>query len=83
MMARPGYTKALITARNRDGLRSSAQHSLDMPNAGSTPSRTPSNRWPVPYANPVPVTRDGVVRLLRAAWAGEPRSNLTWRYKKD
>jgi hypothetical protein len=25
-----------------------------------------------PYANPVPVTRDGVVRLLRAAWAGEP-----------
>ena len=23
------------------------------------------------YANPVPVTRDGVVRLLRAAWAGE------------
>ncbi|GAA3775945.1 maleylacetate reductase [Streptomyces chiangmaiensis] len=25
-----------------------------------------------PYANPVPVTRDGVVRLLQAAWAGEP-----------
>lgn len=25
-----------------------------------------------PYANPVPVTRDGVGRLLRAAWAGEP-----------
>jgi maleylacetate reductase len=25
-----------------------------------------------PYANPQPVTRDGVTRLLRAAWAGEP-----------
>ena len=25
-----------------------------------------------PYANPAPVTRGGVVRLLRAAWAGEP-----------
>ncbi len=25
-----------------------------------------------PYANPVPVTRGGVVRLLQAAWAGEP-----------
>ena len=25
-----------------------------------------------PYANPRPVTRDGVERLLRAAWAGEP-----------
>ncbi|WP_351233153.1 maleylacetate reductase [Streptomyces sp. NPDC002133] len=24
-----------------------------------------------PYANPVPVTRDGVARLLQAAWAGE------------
>jgi hypothetical protein len=24
------------------------------------------------YANPVPVTRGGVVRLLQAAWAGEP-----------
>jgi maleylacetate reductase len=29
-----------------------------------------------PYANPVPVTRDGVVRLLRAAWAGEPPAPL-------
>ena len=25
-----------------------------------------------PYANPAPVTRDGVIGLLRAAWAGEP-----------
>ena len=25
-----------------------------------------------PYANPRPVTRDGVAALLRAAWAGEP-----------
>jgi maleylacetate reductase len=25
-----------------------------------------------PYANPRPVTRDGVESLLRAAWAGEP-----------
>ena len=25
-----------------------------------------------PYANPQPVTRDGVTRLLRAAWVGEP-----------
>ncbi|WP_327000464.1 maleylacetate reductase [Dactylosporangium sp. NBC_01737] len=25
-----------------------------------------------PYANPRPVTRDGVTALLRAAWAGEP-----------
>jgi hypothetical protein len=25
-----------------------------------------------PYANPRPVTRDGVEALLRAAWAGEP-----------
>jgi maleylacetate reductase len=25
-----------------------------------------------PYANPVPVTRDGLTRLLHAAWAGEP-----------
>ena len=25
-----------------------------------------------PYANPVPVDRHGLVRLLRAAWAGEP-----------
>ncbi|MFI0481401.1 maleylacetate reductase [Actinomadura sp. 9N215] len=25
-----------------------------------------------PYANPAPVTRDGVTRLLRAAWSGEP-----------
>jgi maleylacetate reductase len=25
-----------------------------------------------PYANPVPVTADGLTRLLRAAWAGEP-----------
>ncbi|GAA4228338.1 maleylacetate reductase [Actinomadura meridiana] len=25
-----------------------------------------------PYANPAPVTRDGVTRLLRAAWNGEP-----------
>jgi maleylacetate reductase len=25
-----------------------------------------------PYANPRPVTRDGVTGLLRAAWAGEP-----------
>lgn len=25
-----------------------------------------------PYANPAPVTRDGVERLLRAAWAGQP-----------
>jgi maleylacetate reductase len=25
-----------------------------------------------PYSNPRPVTRDGVERLLRAAWAGEP-----------
>jgi maleylacetate reductase len=25
-----------------------------------------------PYANPAPVTRGGVVRLLRAAWAGNP-----------
>jgi maleylacetate reductase len=25
-----------------------------------------------PYANPRPVTRDGVARLLRAAWSGEP-----------
>jgi maleylacetate reductase len=25
-----------------------------------------------PYANPRPVTREGVVALLRAAWAGEP-----------
>ena len=25
-----------------------------------------------PYANPRPVTRDGVESLLRAAWAGQP-----------
>lgn len=25
-----------------------------------------------PYANPRPVSRDGVEALLRAAWAGEP-----------
>jgi maleylacetate reductase len=25
-----------------------------------------------PYANPRPVTRDGVESLLRAAWAGDP-----------
>ena len=25
-----------------------------------------------PYANPAPVTRDGLTRLLRAAWAGAP-----------
>ncbi|WP_067461182.1 maleylacetate reductase [Actinomadura macra] len=25
-----------------------------------------------PYANPAPVTKDGVVRLLRSAWSGEP-----------
>jgi maleylacetate reductase len=25
-----------------------------------------------PYANPAPVTADGVAELLRAAWAGEP-----------
>ncbi len=28
-----------------------------------------------PYANPRPVTRDGVRALLRAAWAGEPPSS--------
>ena len=29
--------------------------------------------WPmIAYAGPVPVTRGGVVRLLQAAWAGEP-----------
>jgi maleylacetate reductase len=25
-----------------------------------------------PYANPRPVTTDGVTALLRAAWSGEP-----------
>ena len=25
-----------------------------------------------PYANPVEVTQEGLTRLLRAAWAGEP-----------
>ena len=25
-----------------------------------------------PYANPRPVTREGVEALVRAAWAGEP-----------
>jgi maleylacetate reductase len=29
-----------------------------------------------PYANPRPVTRDGVAALLRAAWAGEPPAPL-------
>jgi maleylacetate reductase len=29
-----------------------------------------------PYANPRPVTRDGVESLLRAAWAGEPPTAL-------
>jgi len=29
-----------------------------------------------PYANPRPVTRDGVESLLRAAWAGEPPDAL-------
>jgi maleylacetate reductase len=29
-----------------------------------------------PYANPRPVTRDGVEALLRAAWAGEPPNAL-------
>ncbi|MGX5655100.1 maleylacetate reductase [Geodermatophilus nigrescens] len=29
-----------------------------------------------PYANPRPVTRDGVAALLRAAWAGEPPEPL-------
>jgi maleylacetate reductase len=29
-----------------------------------------------PYANPRPVTRDGVEALLRAAWAGEPPDAL-------
>jgi maleylacetate reductase len=29
-----------------------------------------------PYANPRPVTRDGVEALLRAAWAGEPPTAL-------
>jgi maleylacetate reductase len=29
-----------------------------------------------PYANPRPVTRDGVESLLRAAWAGEPPRSL-------
>ena len=29
-----------------------------------------------PYANPRPVTRDGVASLLRAAWAGEPPDAL-------
>ncbi len=27
-----------------------------------------------PYANPRPVTRDGVAAVLRAAWAGDPPS---------
>ncbi|TDD80352.1 maleylacetate reductase [Actinomadura rubrisoli] len=27
-----------------------------------------------PYANPAPVTHDGLARLLRAAWSGEPPS---------
>ncbi|UOT05700.1 maleylacetate reductase [Rhodococcus opacus] len=30
-----------------------------------------------PYANPAPITRDGVVRLLRAAWSGQPPSNIS------
>ena len=29
-----------------------------------------------PYANPRPVTRDGVEQVLRAAWAGEPPPDL-------
>jgi maleylacetate reductase len=29
-----------------------------------------------PYANPRPVTRDGVEALLRAAWAGEAPAAL-------
>ena len=29
-----------------------------------------------PYANPRPVTRDGIGSLLRAAWAGEPPDAL-------
>ena len=29
-----------------------------------------------PYANPRPVTRDGVEQLLRAAWAGEAPAPL-------
>ena len=29
-----------------------------------------------PYANPRPVTRDGVESLLRVAWAGEPPALL-------
>jgi maleylacetate reductase len=29
-----------------------------------------------PYANPRPVTRDGVESLLRTAWAGDPPTAL-------
>jgi maleylacetate reductase len=29
-----------------------------------------------PYANPRPVTRDGVASLLRAAWTGDPPDAL-------
>jgi maleylacetate reductase len=29
-----------------------------------------------PYANPRPVTRDGIESLLRAAWAGEAPAAL-------
>jgi maleylacetate reductase len=29
-----------------------------------------------PYANPAPVTAEGVAELLRAAWAGEPPGGL-------
>jgi maleylacetate reductase len=32
-----------------------------------------------PYANPRPVTREGVTALLRAAWAGEPPSGFIGR----
>jgi maleylacetate reductase len=34
-----------------------------------------------PYANPRPVTRDGVESLLRAAWAGEPPTALGGRHE--
>ena len=63
----PGAVGARRPARRAPRSLARARH-------GPRPTSRASSTLAVanPYANPRPVTRDGVEPLLRAAWAGEP-----------